>query len=244
MNSKEISSHIASLIEITQEQDPNAAQIQLMQDVRDRPEEDQRRISHGINLAKRLHHGQKRLTGVEYIIHPLHVARADLRINPQASTESILVKLLHDGIEDTTSHFQTISDIKNEAGERVLFGVDALSRVKTVNGKRTKISDHDYYSRMLKADQQDPDLDLVTGKAYADRGVNLFDPPFLTTLPERGRENLKKKRMKTIVNTEKYLIPLLLSDKPDLQEMLNAAVDLSKKTLSPDFGPDNWREKL
>lgn len=71
------------------------------------------------NYAKDHHTGQKRLSGEEYIIHPLNVANILSGLN--LDDETICAAILHDVVEDTDV---TKEDLRREFGEEVSVMVD------------------------------------------------------------------------------------------------------------------------
>ena len=64
--------------------------------------------------AYKKHFGVKRITGDDYIIHPLNVAMILTDIN--ADVHCLVAALLHDVVEDTD---YTIDDVMKEFGEDV-----------------------------------------------------------------------------------------------------------------------------
>ena len=65
-------------------------------------------ISEAYKFANEKHFGQKRLTGEDYIIHPLNVAYILTRIS--ADYETLSAALLHDVVEDcNVCHSVTIN---------------------------------------------------------------------------------------------------------------------------------------
>lgn len=71
------------------------------------------------NYAKDHHNGQKRLSGEEYIIHPLNVANILSELN--LDDETICAAILHDVVEDTDV---TKEDLRKEFGEEIGVMVD------------------------------------------------------------------------------------------------------------------------
>lgn len=71
------------------------------------------------NFAKENHAQQKRLSGEEYIIHPLNVASILSEIN--LDDETICAAILHDVIEDTPI---TKEDLAKEFGDEIASMVD------------------------------------------------------------------------------------------------------------------------
>ncbi|OGZ17669.1 MAG: hypothetical protein A2Z78_00300 [Candidatus Nealsonbacteria bacterium RBG_13_36_15] len=85
-------------------------------------------IERAFNFAKNAHQGQKRLSGDDYILHPLKVALtlADKKLD----SKTIAAALLHDVPDDTPISF---NEIEKEFGKEVAFlveGVSKLSRLR------------------------------------------------------------------------------------------------------------------
>lgn len=77
------------------------------------------------NYAKDNHKEQKRMSGEDYIIHPLSVAYtlADLELDDS----TIAAALLHDVVEDTEI---THEDIVNEFGEEIAEMVEGVTKLR------------------------------------------------------------------------------------------------------------------
>ena len=82
-------------------------------------------IQKAYNYANEHHKGQKRVSGEEYIIHPLNVAYilADLELDDS----TICAALLHDVVEDTPV---THEDIVNEFGEEIAEMVEGVTKLR------------------------------------------------------------------------------------------------------------------
>ena len=84
-------------------------------------EDELRIIEKAYNYAKEKHFTQKRITGDDYITHPLNVAYILTDVN--ADYKAICAALLHDTIEDSDGNFQEIEK---------LFGYDIANLVECV----------------------------------------------------------------------------------------------------------------
>ena len=75
-------------------------------------------------FAKEAHSGQKRVSGEEYIQHPIRVAQilTEMHLDPKA----IAAGFLHDVPDDTK---KTIEDIEKEFGKEVAFLVSGVSKL-------------------------------------------------------------------------------------------------------------------
>ena len=69
-------------------------------------------IEKAFEYAKKAHVGQKRVSGEDYIYHPLAVVKILLDMKPDVAT--ICAALLHDTVEETSSNF---ADIKRNSRE-------------------------------------------------------------------------------------------------------------------------------
>lgn len=80
------------------------------------------------NYAKKYHHGQKRESGEDYIIHPLTVAY--ILSGMHADAETICASLMHDLVEDTQV---TYDDIKTNFNEEIARLVDGVTKFTHLN---------------------------------------------------------------------------------------------------------------
>src|SRR3989338_11034901 len=93
----------------------------------DYTESDKKIIEKAFEFAKTAHAGQKRLSGEEYLSHPLHVAYflSELGLD----TATIVAGLLHDIIEDTSV---THKDIEKEFGKDIAFLVEGVTKLSKI----------------------------------------------------------------------------------------------------------------
>ena len=85
-------------------------------------------IRNAYDYAYKKHFSQKRITGDDYITHPLNVAW--ILTDVSADGEAIAAALLHDTIEDSDSTFE---EIKNLFGENVAKIVDGVTKINRIN---------------------------------------------------------------------------------------------------------------
>ena len=85
-------------------------------------------IKKSYEFASEKHFGQKRLTGEEYIIHPLNVAYILTRI--KADFETLSAALLHDVAEDCNV---SIDEIKERFGPNIAALVDGVTKIGRLN---------------------------------------------------------------------------------------------------------------
>lgn len=100
-----------------------------------------------VEIAGKAHTEQKRLSGEDYIIHPLNVALILAKMN--SDTDSICAAILHDTLEDTQL---TEANIKLEFGEtifRLVEGVTKLDTYHYVHKKNQIIKQAENFRKLL-----------------------------------------------------------------------------------------------
>ena len=90
-------------------------------------------ISKAFRIAKRVHKGQKRKSGEDYIIHPYEVAKILVKID--ADEDLICAALLHDVIEEGKDEEKISEEIINTFGNGIFFMVQAMSKDRMINNK-------------------------------------------------------------------------------------------------------------
>lgn len=91
-------------------------------------EDELRIIEKAYNYAKEKHFTQKRITGDDYITHPLNVAYILTDVN--ADYKAICAALLHDTIEDSDGNFQ---EIENLFGYDIANLVECVTKINRIN---------------------------------------------------------------------------------------------------------------
>ena len=94
----------------------------------DETPEDLSLIRSAYEYAYKKHFSQKRITGDDYITHPLNVAWILTNVN--ADAEAISAALLHDTIEDSDSTYEEIKDLFGENVAKIVDGVTKINRLK------------------------------------------------------------------------------------------------------------------
>ncbi len=87
---------------------------------------DMEKIKRAYFLAEALHRGQKRISGEDYIVHP--VAVAQIVYECQLDTDSICAAFLHDTVEDCSDRI-TLEDIRKQFGVDVADIVDGVTKL-------------------------------------------------------------------------------------------------------------------
>ena len=90
--------------------------------------EDLNLIRAAYEYAYRKHFSQKRITGDDYITHPLNVAW--ILTDVSADAEAVAAALLHDTIEDSDSTYEEIKDLFGENVAKIVDGVTKINRLK------------------------------------------------------------------------------------------------------------------
>ncbi len=87
---------------------------------------DMEKIKRAYFLAEKLHFGQTRISGEEYIVHPIAVAK--IVYECQLDTDSICAAFLHDTVEDCSDKI-TLEDIRKQFGNDVADIVDGVTKL-------------------------------------------------------------------------------------------------------------------
>lgn len=90
-------------------------------------EEDLKMIRKAYEYAKKKHFSQKRITGDDYITHPLNVAW--ILTDVKADGIAISAALLHDTIEDSDSTFEEIASLFGKDVATIVDGVTKINRL-------------------------------------------------------------------------------------------------------------------
>ena len=122
-------------------------------------------ISRAYELAREAHEGQKRASGEEYIIHPLHVAYilSDMHLDEAA----ISAALLHDVVEDTTF---TIEEMQEKFGDEVAMLIDGVTKLGKIEYKSKEEQQLENYRKLFLAMAKDLRVILIK---LADRLHNM-----------------------------------------------------------------------
>ena len=114
MSTRTINLTIEDLIEKFKKYNDNAEDIDL--------------IKRAYQYAEKKHFGQKRISGDDYILHPLNVALILTDIS--ADAPCMAAALLHDTIEDSDA---TKEEIEKLFGKEVALLVDGVTKINKLN---------------------------------------------------------------------------------------------------------------
>ncbi|MFC7681314.1 RelA/SpoT family protein [Paenibacillus sp. GCM10028914] len=113
-------------------------------------EPDLLRIQEAYEFAEQAHHGQVRKSGEPYILHPLAVA--EIVVNMQMDTLSIIAALLHDVVEDTTV---SLEQIRDKFGDTCAMLVDGLTKLERIKFGSKEEQQNENYRKMFIAMARD-----------------------------------------------------------------------------------------
>ena len=174
---------------------------------------DLKEIERAYRFAAEHHEGQKRLSGEDFIQHPLAVAQilADLGLGPRA----IAAALLHDTVEDTEYSLEMLT---SEFGDEVGRIVDGLTKLEKYRFKTREQQQAENVRKMIVAMAGDIRVLLIK---LADRLHNMRTIGSLA--PEKQRA----------IATETLEIYAPLANRLGVQEIKWELEDLSFKALHP-----------
>ncbi|HAF19976.1 MAG TPA: (p)ppGpp synthetase, partial [Chloroflexi bacterium] len=134
--------------------------------------------------AATAHHGQRRLSGEDYVNHPLEVAAilADLQLDAQ----TLAAALLHDTVEDTAL---TAQEIETEFGPEVARLVEGVTKLGRISIRTDQQQQAENIRKMMVAMAEDLRVVLIK---LADRLHNMrtLDP-----LPEVKRRKISRETL-------------------------------------------------
>lgn len=147
-------------------------------------EEDLDLIRRAYEYASKKHFGQKRISGDDYIQHPLNVALILTEIN--ADSYALSAALLHDTIEDSDC---TKEDIEREFGSVIASLVDGVTKINRINFSSDTEQMAAYQRKILVGLSEDVRVIIIK---LADRLHNM------RTLYVLSSEKQKKKSKETL----------------------------------------------
>ncbi len=129
------------------------------------PEADTGLLQRAYVYSAKVHHGQTRLSGEPYLIHPLGVARILAGLHLDEYTVS--TGLLHDTVEDT---YATLDEIEKIFGHEVAFLVDGVTKISKIATASHEERQAENFRKMILAMSKDIRVILVK---LADRVHNM-----------------------------------------------------------------------
>ncbi|HEX6548486.1 MAG TPA: bifunctional (p)ppGpp synthetase/guanosine-3',5'-bis(diphosphate) 3'-pyrophosphohydrolase [Candidatus Dormibacteraeota bacterium] len=141
-------------------------------------------VSRAYEAAAQAHAGQRRLSGEEYVQHPLEVASILADLNLDAAT--LAAALLHDTVEDTAL---TLEEVRRDFGTDVAHLVEGVTKLSRISFRSSQQLHAENIRKMLLAMAEDVRVVLIK---LADRLHNMrtLDP-----LPEVKRRRIAKETL-------------------------------------------------
>ena len=172
-------------------------------------------INRAYDYAYKKHFGVKRISGDDYITHPLNVAMILTDIN--ADADCMAAALLHDTIEDTDS---TKEEIEKLFGKEVALLVDGVTKINRLHFSNAGEQMAANQRKILVGLSEDVRVIIIK---LADRLHNMRT---LYVMPD---ERQKKKSRETL----EILTPV--ADRLGINKIKSELEDLSLRYLKPDF---------
>ena len=177
-------------------------------------EEDLDLINRAYEYAYKKHFGVKRISGDDYIIHPLNVAMILTDINADAAC--LAAALLHDVVEDTDTSKETIADLFGSEVSLLVDGVTKINKLHFSNAGEQMAANQ---RKILVGLSEDVRVIIIK---LADRLHNM------RTLYVMPVEKQKKKARETL----EILTPV--AERLGINKIKSELEDLSLKYLKPD----------
>ena len=151
------------------------------------PDVDRELLRRAYELAAAAHHGQKRLTGEDYILHPLAVAK--LLTELEMDDASLATALLHDVVEDTG---HDIEEVRAQFGSEIALLVDGVTKLRRIHFESGQERQAENLRRMLLAMAQDLRVILIK------LGDRLHNMRTLEPLPEQRRQEVAQETLQIL----------------------------------------------
>lgn len=178
------------------------------------PKEEIEEVEKAYKFATKMHKGQYRKTGEEYIVHPLFVAHILTSI--RADKETLMAGLLHDVIEDTEI---TKEDLEKMFGDVVANLVDGVTKINNINVSTENEYLTGYYKKIIVGMSEDVRVIIIK---LADRLHNM------RTLYALDHDRQKRKAKETL----EILAPI--AHRLGMHKIKSELEDLSLKYLKPE----------
>lgn len=177
-------------------------------------EEELSLIKKAYEYAKEKHEGQFRLSGEEYIIHPLSTAVILTKV--YADTATICAGLLHDVIEDTET---TKADLESEFGKEITSLVYGVSKISKIHFSTENEALVEYYKKIIVGMSEDVRVIIIK---LADRLHNMRT---LWALPDEKKKIKAKETLEILAPIAHHL---------GIHKIKSELEDLSLRYLKPD----------
>lgn len=177
-------------------------------------EEDIKLVRSAYEYAEKKHFGQKRISGDDYILHPLNVALILTEIS--ADAPCMAAALLHDTIEDSDA---TYEEIEGLFGKEVALLVNGVTKINRLNFSSDYEASAAYQRKILVGLSEDPRVIIIK---LADRLHNM------RTIDVLSEEKQKRKAKETL----EILTPV--AHRLGIYKIKSELEDLSLRYLKPE----------
>ena len=177
-------------------------------------EKDIELIKRAYEYAEKKHFGQKRISGDDYILHPLNVALILTEVS--ADAPCMAAALLHDTIEDSDA---TKEEIEKLFGSEVALLVDGVTKINKINFTSDSEASAAYQRKILVGLSEDVRVIIIK---LADRLHNM------RTINVLSEEKQKRKAKETL----EILTPV--AHRLGIYKIKSELEDLSLRYLKPD----------
>jgi len=168
-------------------------------------------VNDALKFSIKMHHGQKRKSGLPYVSHCIDVANKLIDWNMDHTT--IISALLHDVVEDTDV---TLDDIKDKFGDDVALLVDGVTKVENIAFYSKQHKQAENFTKLFLSLAKDLRVIIIK---FADRLNNMETIQYLTS----------KKRKEIALETKEIFVPL--AHKLGMAKLKWELEDLSLKCL-------------
>lgn len=151
-------------------------------------EDDIKLIEKAYEFASKAHAGQLRLTGDEYVLHPLNVALILTEV--YADSQTLATALLHDVINFTNT---TLEEVEENFGTEIKELVDGISRINKLSLSADNETLVSYHKKILVGLSGDVRIIILK---IADRLHNMRT---LWAIPEKKRKEKAKETLEILV---------------------------------------------
>ena len=176
--------------------------------------EDEELIRRAYDYAEKKHFGQKRISGDDYILHPLNVALILTEIS--ADAPCMAAALMHDTIEDSDA---TKEEIEELLGSEIALLVDGVTKINKINFSTDTEASAAYQRKILVGLSEDVRVIIIK---LADRLHNM------RTLHVLSEEKQKRKAKETL----EILTPV--AHRLGIYKIKSELEDLSLRYLKPE----------
>jgi GTP pyrophosphokinase len=174
------------------------------------------KISQAIDISAEAHRGQYRASGEPYVLHPIAVAEILIELN--IDTSSIITALLHDTIEDTKL---TPGIIESIFGKDVSKLVDGVTKLAKIEYQPEHVKQAENFRKLLLAISEDIRVLLVK---LADRLHNMRTIKYIRNA---------QKRIRIAYETMEIYSPL--AERIGIHKFKNELQDLAFAELHPEI---------